>query len=1044
MSAFGSYAGQVEVDFEAVNQGIFLITGDTGAGKTTIFDAITYALYDETSGGRRNGDMMRSEFADEDTLTFVELTFLYEGKTYQIRRNPNFLRRSKRKNKDGEYTFAQEAASVELILPDGKPFRGKVKETNQKIIEIIGLDVNQFTQIAMIAQGEFMKLLVAPSKERKEIFSKIFDTRIYWRIQKELSDRAKGLYGKLCDNQKQITFELDGVALIEDSAYQQEWKEYGRFSETNPERSVELIQLIIEETKKKEEELKEAAKQQEKELSLVKDQIAKGNEINQLFTQLEAIQKELEMSQQKALLIQQKKEDIKKARNALQVVPKEQVYQKAEFLKKEKEQQLASLREEMSQLVKKTSELLKIKEEKEKEVEERSPALTTEITRLTDSLSIYDKLDHKVEEGKQARIKEEEVKRLLEQEIKALTSYKKQIDEIQQEQENYKESAANVVRLEQQLKELGQIYKDLDALIALAAEIVTLQAEEEACKKATTDALTFYQQKSAIYEQFNEAFIKEQVGIIADSLKPGEECPVCGSTSHPKPATLSKEAVTQQEVARAKKERDTADELKSKESEKLSQASSKLHAKKETYQNEGMRILGPEFIYGSEWLAIAGEKRKESVDKGKVVRQELDLEKQKKERLDQNVVLLGTLTKNVSESTLRQEALTTSYHEAQLLSQTLKKEELLLREGLLYESLSKANVVLNQIQQQKATLENEKKVATDQYQLVLERYQQITGQVSNATKELENQTIELAKLQTEYLQAITEWGFETETEYRNAKVEERTVKQWELECNEFELQLSKLKATYQVYLEQTKGKEKVELKSWLEKQEQLEHLGQQMQARGKEYYSILKKDESVYQHVKEAFKDRVKLREEFERLSRLDKAANGKLVGQAGLDFQTYIQRRYFKNIIHEANKRLVVMSSNRFILQCKDFEDLSKRGEVGLDLDVYSLVTDKTRDVKTLSGGESFMAALSMALGMADVMQNTAGKIHLDTMFIDEGFGSLDEDSRNQAIRILNDLAGDRRLVGIISHVTELKEQIERKLIVKKDSKGSTISWNF
>ena len=214
--------------------------------------------------------------------------------------------------------------------------------------------------------------------------------------------------------------------------------------------------------------------------------------------------------------------------------------------------------------------------------------------------------------------------------------------------------------------------------------------------------------------------------------------------------------------------------------------------------------------------------------------------------------------------------------------------------------------------------------------------------------------------------------------------------------------------------------------------------------KNKEYYAIIQKNETSYRNMIEAMKKRKKLREEYECMSRLDKTANGNLSGMAKLDFQTYIQRRYFKNIIHEANKRLIVMSSNRFILQCRDFNDLEKRGEVGLDLDVYSMVNDKTRDVKTLSGGESFMAALSMALGMADVMQNTAGKIHLDTMFIDEGFGSLDEESRSQAISILNDLAGDRRLVGIISHVTELKEQIERKLIVKKSAKGSEISWNL
>ncbi len=225
MSAFGSYAGQETIDFTDAAQGVFLVTGDTGAGKTTIFDAITYALFDQTSGGSREGDMMRSQYAAPDTPTYVEFTFRYCGNTYTVRRNPNYRRMSRRKNKEGEYTLAKENASVALWMPDGQEFPGKMRETNEKIVEILGIGAPQFTQIAMIAQGEFIKLLHASSKERKEIFARIFDTRAYAAIQIKLREQSKSLYGKLEDNRKLCAHEIKGAAYLPGSKSAAVWKQ---------------------------------------------------------------------------------------------------------------------------------------------------------------------------------------------------------------------------------------------------------------------------------------------------------------------------------------------------------------------------------------------------------------------------------------------------------------------------------------------------------------------------------------------------------------------------------------------------------------------------------------------------------------------------------------------------------------------------------------------------------------------------------------------------------------------------------------------------
>ncbi len=211
MSAFGSYASKTQICFEKMDHGIFLVTGDTGAGKTTIFDAITYALYDRASGQVRDGNMMRSQYAALDVPTYVELVFSYRGEKYRIRRNPEYERLSQRRDKDGNYRITKEKSQVQLFMPDGGEYKGSKKEVNEKIQEIVGLDFKQFTQISMIAQGEFMKLLHAKSEERKEIFSKIFDTKIYGQVQEELREREKKIYGELKDLERICDFQIGEI-----------------------------------------------------------------------------------------------------------------------------------------------------------------------------------------------------------------------------------------------------------------------------------------------------------------------------------------------------------------------------------------------------------------------------------------------------------------------------------------------------------------------------------------------------------------------------------------------------------------------------------------------------------------------------------------------------------------------------------------------------------------------------------------------------------------------------------------------------------------
>ena len=929
-------------------------------------------------------------------------------------------------------------------MPDGKPFYGKIKETNQKIVEIVGLDVDQFTQIAMIAQGEFMKLLHAPSKERKEIFSRIFNTKIYYRIQKELSERAKALYHNLDDNLKEIRFELGKVSLSSDSSYHEEWKQQGSYLESDPEAVLTLLDRIREETLEKEESIQGVMQKEKENLESVKEQIAKGQELNQLFDALaETLQSQslLHEKKEEILALQTKCQLARKADN---VRAKEVLYRNSNqrFLEKQTRVKELKLKLELME-----QELLLMQEtfrSTRKEYEDKSPDLLAVITRLTDAIPSYEKLKGIKEEVGLRKNEEASISLELVTLTELQLKDKQQLESILSTQEELKSSETALITLTQQLKELKATLDDLNRIKELLAQFSELEEQENSLKEATKRALLHYQSKSRCYEELNEAFILEQVGIIASNLKDDEACPVCGSTSHPKKAPLSEHAVTQQIVERAKKEREQADEVKSQLSEKLQGISNQVASKKYLFQTLYQQIFKEEAADLKQCSHKIEQFQLDSRDEfGKKKTQYLEEEKRKKQ-YEANQQLQKELSSSMENREAKLSSLREYLAKVQTAVATVTREEVLLIESLPYESevLLQQNITLYKTSL--LHLEQAKRLAEDKVRQQQEGYQQTVGNYESEQKQMNQLIQEQEALLTDYHSKITELGFASEEEYLSAKCENTHIERMEAEIKNYELELSKVEANLKVYQKQTANKERMLLSNLIELRKVLEENILAYEAKEKVYYLVITNNQSIEANLKQLIAKRKLIREEYERISRLDKTANGKLAGMAGLDFQTYIQRRYFNHIIHEANRRLSIMTSNRFILQCRDFKDLGKQGEVGLDLDVYSLVTDKTRDVKTLSGGESFMAALAMALGMADVMQHTAGKIHLDTMFIDEGFGSLDDESRAQAIRILNELAGDNRLVGIISHVTELKEQIDRKLVVKKDQTGSRVSWVY
>lgn len=921
MSAFGSYAGKNVIDFTGQQQGIFLITGDTGAGKTTIFDAITYALYNQTSGGERNGNMMRSQYAQPETETYVELEFLYRGQTYRVRRNPDYKITKTLKN--GKIREQKVPHSVELTLPDGTVFPEKKNATDAKIIEILGLTADQFSQIVMIAQGDFLKLLYTKSDERKMIFSKLFRTDIYWKIQ---------------ENLRRKSMEMDERIQENDRAFEQEKSRIIPLPESEELPLDELVERLRE-------RLKDALKEQNLRRANVEElnkKITKYEEINKLFRSLEKIRqtgKELEARQAES---KERRQQIENARKADKVLVAEQQNLRQQQEVEQSAQAIAKMTETLANDQEMFESLKTQLQESEAKQKREAADIQKKMLALEQSFPSYEALQN-------ARSEEQQAKKVWE-------------DLGKTSEESFHKKEAGIAALKEQQKRQEQVV--------------------EQTKKNWEQTSLGASESAKHYEHMYEAFLKEQAGILAENLSAGCPCPVCGSTVHPDPAKLSDHAVTELEVEQAKKTRAAAEE-------KRDLAYAAFEAEKTEKQK----------------LAQAVEKEEADFVLAQTIA------KQQRKEAEQNYVSLQKIAEQI-------------------------------REKLVYPSLAEAKKQYAAMQKALEAAEQE-----------IERKRQKVSELAEAMNTLKGQKLAeeenqktakklAAKTEKEYAKLLEKSGFVSEETYHLAILPERSRSKLEREEKEYESQCLRQQSEQKLLEKQVSGKTYTDT---TELNEQLKAEKQALKEAEKTYmelHTAYENDRSVLQNCAVYLEKGKKLESEDQVIKSLSKTANGRLSGSAKIDFETYIQRQYFKQIIHEANKRLLTMSNHQFILKLKEEANTGRKTNEGLDLSVYSLVTDSERDVKTLSGGESFLAALAMALGLSDIVERSAGAIHPDMMFIDEGFGSLDAQSRQQAIEVLAELAGDSRMVGIISHVTELKEQIDRKLVVSRTDKGSRAVW--
>ncbi len=910
MSAFGPYAGVTEIDFEKLGtDGLYLITGDTGAGKTTIFDAISFALYGTASGNMRDASMLRSMYADAATPTFVELTFLYDGKTYTVKRNPKYIRKSKTKRGDGTTT---EDPKAELIYPDGRLVT-KTDDVNATITEILGIDRNQFSQIAMIAQGDFRKLLVADTKERQEIFRKIFRTAPYQSFQFRIKSEYSAADQECEALQNSVKQYIGGIDCSEDDVLNIE-TEKAKSGNMMIEDVLELIEKLLEQDKQAEAEVAKKMRETETLLTNVVATLAKGEE-------QEKAQKNLKLSLDSRT---EMFEDFEKAKTELE----------AEKARKPEQEKLAK-------------QIAAIEAELEKYDE------------LEASLCKAETLDKTLEKDNLTLEQTAKSEEVLTQTIQALKAEQKSLEGAGEQKEKLLREKE---RLEANKLELEKLVKNLTLLNRLHSQHSKEQQDYLAAAQKATDAQNSYAIKY-------KAFLDEQAGILAERLQEGMPCPVCGSVTHPCKAVKSANAPTEAEVNEAKADADSAQKT------------------------------------ASDLSALAGE------TKGKVAAQEEAVYAQLEQLLGECEIeeAAGKATNLIEETDKEIKAITAAI---------AKEEANAKRKAQLDETIP--------IEEEKA--KNTQKSITDLKQKIASE-QAAKTEIEKQCKAL-GESLKFAD-KTEAVAQIKKLEAELEKMQKTLDTAEKNFDKYEKAITELDGRINQLKA-------QLEEAEEIDIEGCEQGRAELTETKQQLSAKLKVLGIRTSANSTALNNIKSKSADLAVAEKRKMWLKALSDTANGNISGKEKIMLETYIQRTYFDRIIGKANTRFLKMSGGQFELKRTETAD-NNRSQSGLDLSVKDHYNGTVRSVKSLSGGECFKASLALALGLADEIQSSAGGIKLDTMFVDEGFGSLDSESLTQAFNTLAELSDGNRLVGIISHVAELKEKIDRQLVITKEKSGGS-----
>ena len=1105
LSAFGPYAGETVIDFTQLGgQGLFLVTGDTGAGKTTIFDGITFALYGETSGGVREASMLRSKYAEPETPTYAEYIFEYKGAVYTVKRSPDYERPKTR----GKGMTMQKGEAL-LTFSDGRAPVTKLKEVNQAVTDLIGLDMKQFTQIAMIAQGDFRKLLLADTEERSNIFRKLFHTDIYKVIQEKLKFEAGGLdkaYKELLRSIRQYT---EQVRYSVEDPLGQQWAlmEKNGF-EGNLEEGLEVLEQFLKADK---DTLKALNKR-------IKENDAKLENMNQLFGKVhkeaDAKARKEKLLEEREILFPQLEQAQKDAENAAK--EPEEIQQLIFSIQKEKEkldrytnlEKLISEIEDASVLIEKLKTDSTALQNRQKETK----------AVLEEKQKEYQATDRTEKEKAETDFQKEKIDSLyagvykncgnLEFLLTKIMNLETQAKEMKTQSEQMKKELAD---LEEQIVSGGNLEARENSLIMRLQQIQKMKDQQKRCQILEKEAeskkkayLIASQKRTEIKEFLNrmeQAYLDAQAGVLAAGLQEGMPCPVCGSVHHPKLTQMPEKVPTEEQLKKQKIVAETAEQAASDSSVQAGEAAGLVQRSKEEL-TEGIKSYVAQFlpeekteeilrneITDSELRSFVKDQEShaqtelEEIQKQK--KAQLDLQKKKEEfsrQLEQHAKEFQKLQISIEKRKSQQESiqeqlqnqldepifswlredtqqkmisdsgLQQDQNSKAVYQQGSQEVSLLLQQGrTAAEWLKQQQDILDQKRKDQTALLEQRKLLETQISKVQTEITTLTDRINQNQQQTAAEKSRSEQMQKQRENMEKELGERTKEEILS-QIQLQTRERKKLETHyktvtevkeALEKRMTELNSVITSLTEQLKESANISIEELNVQKENFTQQKKSLSADRDEIHARLEINGDMYEKIRRQQTELLKTETRWKWMKSLSDTANGTITGKARIMLETYIQMQYFDRILARANIRLMTMSSGQYELVRRK-ENKSRVGKTGLELDVVDHYNGTVRSVKTLSGGETFQASLSLALGLSDEIQSSSGGIQLDTMFVDEGFGSLDEDALDQAIRALKDLSQGSRLVGIVSHVTELKERIDKKIIVTKkrteDGVGSTI----
>lgn len=1036
MQAFGPYAGIETIDFtELGNRTMFVISGKTGSGKTTIFDGISYAIYGKASGEDRNGPELRSQFAKDELLTEVSLKFSLRGKIYFIKRSPQ---QDKKKERGDGYRTIGATAELYQYNENGEEqlLAANVRDVEEKIKEIMLIDSNQFRQILMIPQGEFRKLLTSDSKDKEAILQRLFHTEIYKRVEEKLKEEATGLKKSVEKQQEDRIRQIRKIHAIFN-------EELLALLHAESDNDVLILPLLEEEIEKMNGQLEATKKDiQERE----KDKALLAQKLYDAESVVKQMRTRDELGSRKVVLESQK-EFFEKKQNEIILANKAALLGKQEELCHRLKRELDHFVQDLKVREQKVAELgtlLKVSEEtwlREKGREQEHKAAQEAVhslEQMREEVRSFANLEKEVLKLQSELAQLKQTQKIAEESLK---SNEEQLKLLQKEKESldrtdvlFVENDRNLEKLENEMNQLTKYeqqwnkYKESTALL-------------ERNQGMFGQAQARLQDAKLLVEELETKWLHGQAANLANQLHDGEACPVCGSESHPNPAASTDvEFPTDKDIKAAKEQLAELEQEKSKAESAFLEVQSRTASIKESLLEIRKEIVQNQSDFSEENLEAAKNYLKDQQRTLQAEQIRLKEAQVKLQHINQKLQQGDKQKTELQNSTVE---LTNKVNTASLLF-TEKNTSLNGMKGRIPEelrSIQEFERKWKEAVQRQELLKQQYEKAQQDFQLAREQFSSEESSFKTVKKHAIEKEAELKIEKEAFVAQMTAQGFEVYKQYAEAKRTEQQVSFLDKEIRDYREEMRSVIDRYQELVEALKDMKVPDVEGLQmavkEVQDEINKLND------KHTNLLIKKrdNEEIYDSIIRINTDMKALENRYKLVGELYDISRGQ--NNLRITFERYVLAAFLDDILREANSRLAKMTSGRYEMIRKT--DRAKgNAQSGLELLVFDQYTGQERHVKTLSGGESFKAALSLALGLADVVQNYAGGVSLETMFIDEGFGTLDPESLDQAIEALIDIQSSGRLVGIISHVPELRERIDARLEVSATQSGSTTEFHF